>query len=129
MIKAHSILISIFITFYLKISYDILIRAEWLTKVQRDIIYFFAENLFMFLMLILVLIYSQTRIEKVLSISFLVVIIVNIYLNLSCWKCEWEVFRFLVTNSWIDVLKWSVCGLATIIGIKWVLLSKHIKSG
>lgn len=123
------ILISVFITFYFKIVYDILIRMEWLNKVKRDIIYFVSENMFMLFILVLVLIFSSSRIEKALSISFLIVIIVNIFLNLSCWGCEWEVFRFLVTNSWIDILKWSVTGLASIIAIKWALSSGRIKSG
>lgn len=125
----RSILISVFITYYLKIGYDILIRMKWLNKVQRDIIYFLAENLFILMILVLVLIYSKTRVEKLLAISFLIVIITNIFLNLSCWGCEWERFRFLVTNSWIDILKWSITGLATIILVKWESSSKHIKSG
>lgn len=129
MIRVGVLLIPVFLITYTRIVYDILVKTLWLTSTQRDVIYFVCENLFVGWILVLIIMHTSRRIEKIISITFLFVIIGNILLFLYCWRMDYDSFRVIASNTTIDIIKWVTYALITIIGVKWGLSSKLTNYG
>lgn len=130
MIRPKGLFIPIVLYELCGLLYDIMLHKGIGSGVDQSVFYFVVHHLFLSYILIYAISRSPSEFEMLILLSFFVVRIVRISLNLGCLKCDYDIYRDLVTQSWIDKLQWLSVSIIILISlIKWVLHLEHGKFG
>lgn len=130
MIKPKGLFIPIVLYELCGLLYDVMLHKGIGSGVEQSVFYFVSHHLFLSYMLLYAISGSHRIPEILILSSFFVVSTIRIYLNLGCLKCDYDIYRDFVTQSWVDKLQWLAVSMIILISlIKWVLHYGHGKFG